>query len=365
VTKLKESLNHMKPIRRILILSANPIGTARLRLDEEFREIEEGLRRSKYRDQCVTHSKWAVRLRDLRRALLDYEPHIVHFTGHGNKEGLLVEEKLGIAKSIFPEALSGLFALFSDKIECVILNACYSEHQADAISKHIDYVIGMQKEIEDKAAIEFVVGFYDALGAGKSFEKAFKFGCNAILQSFPDLSEHLIPILMTKKGIQNNNFPIGEVKVPKDEEEKNTPHSQLPGKICSIALKAHNGKYVAAVGEGGGKLAATSEKIKKWEIFNVIELPGKKVILQIHNGQYVHAKGGGGGELIAASSSPQAFEMFEIITLEDDKIALQAHDGHFVSFEDEGECKLLANSPKIRAREIFIFTKLETKRGEE
>ena len=53
----------------------------------------------------------------------------------------------------------------------------------------------MRKEIEDKAALEFAVGFYDALGAGKSVEKAFKFGCNAILQEFPDLLEHSIPIL--------------------------------------------------------------------------------------------------------------------------------------------------------------------------
>lgn len=363
--KLKEPQNHLKPVRRILILSANPIGTARLRLDEEFREIEEGLHRSRYRDQFVIHSKWAVRIRDLRRALLDFEPHIVHFTGHGNKEGLLVEDELGMAESISPEALSGLFALFSDKIECVILNACYSEPQADAISKHIDYVIGMQKEIEDKAAIEFAVGFYDALGAGRSVEEAFKFGCNGILQSFPDLSEHLIPILMEKKPVQNNNTSTGEVKAPKDEKEKITPHSQLPGKICRIALKAHNGKYVTAAGGGGGKLVATSEKIKEWEIFNVKGLPGRKVILQVHNGQYVGAEGGGGGKLIAAISSPQAFEMFEMISLDDDKIALQAHDGHFVSFEDSGEYKLVAKGSKIRAREIFTLTKLETKGGEE
>jgi hypothetical protein len=355
----------MKPIRRILILSANPKTTSRLRLDEEVREIEEGLRRSKYREQFVIHSRLAVRLRDLRRALLDCEPHIVHFTGHGNKEGLLVEDELGMAVLISSKALSGLFELCSDHVGCVILSACYSEPQADAICKHINFVVGMQKEIEDKAAIEFAVGFYDALGAGKSFEKAFKFGCNAILHSFPDLSEHLIPILMTKKPAQNNNISTGEVKTPKDEEEKITPHSQLPGKSCRIALKAHNGKYIAAAGGGGGKLAAASEKIKEWEIFNVLELPGKKVILQVHNGQYVGAEDGGGGELIAASSSPQAFEMFEMIPLDDDKIALQAHDGHFVSFEDSVEYKLVANSPKIRAREIFTLTKWETKGGEE
>ena len=56
------------------------------------------------------------------------------------------------------------------------------------------------KGIKDKAAIEFSVGFYDALGAGRSIEDAFAFGCNAILISFPDQSQHVIPVLK-KAGI--------------------------------------------------------------------------------------------------------------------------------------------------------------------
>jgi hypothetical protein len=186
-------------IKKILILAANPMDTTRLRLDEEIREIEEGLKLSRQRDQFEIKPVLAVRLRDLRRALLDHEPQIVHFTGHGNKKGLLVEDESGMAKQISSKALSGLFELFSDKIECVILSACQSEPQANAISKHINYVIGMKEEIDDKAAIEFAVGFYDALGAGRSVEDAFKFGCNAILQYFPDLSEHLIPVLKKRK----------------------------------------------------------------------------------------------------------------------------------------------------------------------
>jgi hypothetical protein len=190
----------IKPKRKkILILAANPMDTTRLRLDEEIREIEQGLKLAKQRDQFEIKPILAVRLRDLRRALLDYEPQIVHFTGHGNKEGLLVEDEGGMAKRVSAKALSGLFELFSDKIECVILSACLSAPQANAISKHINYVIGMKEEIDDKAAIEFAVGFYDALGAGRSVEDAFKFGRVAILQKFPDLSEHLIPVLKKRK----------------------------------------------------------------------------------------------------------------------------------------------------------------------
>ena len=38
----------------------------------------------------------------------------------------------------------------------------------------------MNQAIGDRAAIEFAVGFYAAIGAGESYEFAFKLGCNAI-----------------------------------------------------------------------------------------------------------------------------------------------------------------------------------------
>lgn len=182
---------------KILFLSANPTNTIPLRLDEEEREIDEGLRRAVRRDHFKLEKKPAVRIRDLSRAILDAGPQIVHFSGHGATEGLVLEDSDGMAQLVSADALSDLFQLFAGHVECVLLNACYSAHQAAAISEHIPYVIGMSKEIGDRAAIEFAVGFYDALGAGRSIEDAYRFGCVAIrLQGLP---EHLTPVLR-KKG---------------------------------------------------------------------------------------------------------------------------------------------------------------------
>lgn len=171
----------MSDLRKILLLSANPKGTPKVRLDEEMREIEEGLLRARQRSQFTIKTAAAVRYRDLRRVILDYDPHIVHFSGHGDdEEGLVFEDETGQVKFVNGSALSGLFELFADQVECVLLNACYSQEQAAAIAQHIPYVIGMKKAIGDRAAIEFAVGFYDALGAGKPYKMAYKFGCNAI-----------------------------------------------------------------------------------------------------------------------------------------------------------------------------------------
>lgn len=190
---------HSKPKKRILILSANPEGTVRLHLNKEISDIEEALTRATYRDQFDIRSRLAVCPRDIRLALLEYKPHIVHFSGHGNEEGIMVEGELGLAVPVSSQVLSGLFALCASYVECVILNACYTASQAAAINKHIKHVIGMRREIKDTAAIQFSIGFYDALGAGRSVEDAFKVGCLAIKQEFQGLPEHLIPILKKRK----------------------------------------------------------------------------------------------------------------------------------------------------------------------
>jgi hypothetical protein len=186
--------------KTILVLASSPTNEARLRLDKEVREIDEGLRRSQHREKFTLQQRGAVRPDDLRRAMLDFNPQIVHFSGHGSGEdGLVLENDLGKAQLVSTEALANLFKRFATRgLECVVLNACYSEIQADEIVKHIDYVVGMNSSIGDDAAIKFAVGFYDELGAGYSYEDAYHGGCDAIaLQGIPE--EHT-PILKKKSN---------------------------------------------------------------------------------------------------------------------------------------------------------------------
>jgi len=182
----------------ILFLAADPTDASRLRLGQELREIQEKLRLSALRDQFNLEERMSVRPADISQAILDEKPRIVHFSGHGTSTGeLCFEDELGKAKTVQPEALGELFALFADQVECVLLNACYSAVQAVAIAAHIKYVVGMSKEIGDQAAIAFTIGFYQALGSGKTIEDAFNFGCVQIkLQGIP---EKLMPILFKKQ----------------------------------------------------------------------------------------------------------------------------------------------------------------------
>jgi hypothetical protein len=186
----------------ILFLAADPTNASRLRLGEEFREIQEKLKLAKLREKFnLELPQLSVRPADISQALLDVQPQIVHFSGHGTSTGALCfENQTGQIQLVQPDALAALFEQFAKQVKCVLLNACYSDIQAKAIGKHIKYVIGMNQAIGDKAAIAFAIGFYQALGAGRTIEDAYKLGCVQIrLQGIP---EHLTPVLIKEGQLQ-------------------------------------------------------------------------------------------------------------------------------------------------------------------
>ena len=51
----------------------------------------------------------------------------------------------------------------------------------------------MNDSIDDEAAISFSIGFYQALGAGRNIEEAFKFGLAQMAMSGPDED---VPVLL-------------------------------------------------------------------------------------------------------------------------------------------------------------------------
>ncbi|WPD21730.1 MAG: CHAT domain-containing protein [Candidatus Electrothrix scaldis] len=165
----------------ILFLAANPMNTARLRLDEEVKKISNDLRLAKERDNLILSQEWAVTSDTLMQAILDTRPQIVHFSGHGELEGICLDDGRGMEKMVSAAALANLFRLFKDSVQCVLLNACYSLAQAEAIKEHIPHVIGMSSAIPDTAAISFASGFYKAVGAGRDIPFAFELGKAAVL----------------------------------------------------------------------------------------------------------------------------------------------------------------------------------------
>lgn len=162
---------------KLLILAADPINNLNLR--HEIQALMDAINLGQKSEEIEVVVDLEVRLEELQNLFLKHKPNIIHFCGHGNGErGLVFENR----EQVDTEALAKLLQLIYEikPIQCVLLNACYSEIQASIFSEYIDYVIGMRQEIQDKAAISFSIGFYTALGYRLSIEECYKFGCNAI-----------------------------------------------------------------------------------------------------------------------------------------------------------------------------------------
>lgn len=187
-------------IRSVLFCAANPEDHELIRTDREFKQIKEALSPAAGGQAITLHSpELALRGDELIRSLHRTEPGIVHFSGHGGgQEGIYFEDEQGNSTLVTADALASVFRQFVHCVKVVVLNACFSEPQAEAITTHIDYVIGTRQDIGDDTATAFSKGFYQALAAGRKIPDAFQLGCAQIrMEGIP---EHAIPVLLTGPG---------------------------------------------------------------------------------------------------------------------------------------------------------------------
>jgi hypothetical protein len=193
----------MPSVTKILFLTANPTNTAALQLDEEIRLISQRIRRGEYRKLFEICPAPAIRATDLPYELMDSSPDIVHFSGHGSSAGELffVREGDQSAQPIPAKTLARVFKQFRDRVKCVVLNACYSAIQAEAIAESIPCVVGMSRAVPDSTAIAFAAGFYEALAFGKSVAEAFELGQTQVELAIPSLADTAeIPQLIVRSG---------------------------------------------------------------------------------------------------------------------------------------------------------------------
>ena len=157
---------------KVLLLSANPVDSP-LSIDEEFRAIDQKIRGSEHRDHVDLVKHGAVRLEDVAGLLMRHKPHIVHFSGHGATSGIALTGADGNGRLVPHDALVNIFRTLKDNVRVVLLNACDSASQAEAIVSVIDCAVGMSDEIDDDAAIAFASAFYEVLSYGRSVQAAY------------------------------------------------------------------------------------------------------------------------------------------------------------------------------------------------
>lgn len=188
---------------RILFLSANPRDGSYLEVIKEFKRKVDGVIRqtnfaSEFELPQQSHEVSASELQDL---LQRHKPTILHFSGHGSKDGRLVfqDPETNEMQKADIGAIGKLFEIINKEgnIKCVILSACYSNEQAQVIAQHVDFVIGMSISITPAAANAFCEGFYRAIGNGSDLQRAFDLGCNQIELAGLDESHIVEPVSRT------------------------------------------------------------------------------------------------------------------------------------------------------------------------
>jgi len=153
--------------KTILFLASNPTETAVLQQRLEFAEIHRRMQDSKIKYNIF--SEFAVNPIQLQRAIFLRKPNIIHFSGHGvlgdkklielgeslginieDGAGLIVQNERSENVILSNTALSELFQVATNemKIDLVVLNACYSSDQADAIKQYVPFVIGSKSSID-------------------------------------------------------------------------------------------------------------------------------------------------------------------------------------------------------------------------
>lgn len=163
---------------KVLFFAADPLSAhgraPRLLLDEDVRQIRRKVRAAEHRDALDFDFRLAAQADDLIQALSETLPRVVHFSGHGDRDGLVLASADGLrAHAADAAALRQLFEAFHGDIRVVVLNACLSLPQAEAIADVVGCAIGTRGSISDEAAITFGASFYRAIAFGHSVRAAY------------------------------------------------------------------------------------------------------------------------------------------------------------------------------------------------
>ncbi|HEY0021967.1 MAG TPA: CHAT domain-containing protein [Longimicrobium sp.] len=164
---------------KVLFFAADPASLSadrsRLRLDEEVRQIRKRVEAAVFGNMLDFDWRPATRTRDLQQKLEDTRPRIVHFSGHGGSQGLVLTGADGrTPRPVNTEVLRELFEKDAGVIRLVVLTACHSRAQAQAICEVVGCAIGTRDAISDDASITFNAKFYSAIATGRSVRDAFE-----------------------------------------------------------------------------------------------------------------------------------------------------------------------------------------------
>jgi len=191
---------------RVLFAAAAPIDQLQLELDHEGLGIVECLLNGVSADRIQVNVVRQTTPDSLRSMLAKYRPNVIHFSGHGYSDGIVLQDNTGHTYKVGKASLASLLGVFSKDIRIVILNSCSSGAVAEELVKNIDFAVGMKADVYDVTAIAFSEGFFDGFANGASVMEAFNLGlanCSLKRTPSPDL-----PTIYVHSGVDANKVTL-------------------------------------------------------------------------------------------------------------------------------------------------------------
>jgi hypothetical protein len=159
---------------KILYLSSSPSDLDKLESDKEFRAIHENINDEFFKIKSVSNTQ----ISDIQAVIFESQPDIIHFSGHGSSEDIILANDRNVSAGVFKPAFIKTFQNLKKKPELVFLNACQTYHNLADLSYIVDFVIATDRKVSDPSAIMFARNFYRFLSLGASITSSFNLARN-------------------------------------------------------------------------------------------------------------------------------------------------------------------------------------------
>jgi tetratricopeptide (TPR) repeat protein len=162
----------MNMTTRIIFISALPRNYEHLdQVNDEINSIKDdifdgmNIEQQDYRTEVIQYID-----KDRITDIFAFQPDIIHFTGHGTTNGMVLQ----YGEPISAKQLKDLF-VDQKEIQLLFLNACYSADQISELLqlKNIKYIIGNEGEVSEDSATDFASIFYKHYKRAKNIPQAF------------------------------------------------------------------------------------------------------------------------------------------------------------------------------------------------
>jgi len=191
-----------------------------LRLQHEVREVQRALRGAKYRDLVAPlELRPAATVEDLVDAMNDVRPHLVHFSGHGSPEGVVLDDGDLESPRNLPidfDLLARVLAATDSPPRVLVLNACQTLAGAEILLPAVPVVVAMADSIDDTAAIGFARSFYAGIASAQSVRVALNQA--TVVMEANALEDANLPQLRVRDGVDVDDLvlvrPPGAQAVP-------------------------------------------------------------------------------------------------------------------------------------------------------